>query len=260
MHLVQLAERYIMNFIPEKEYNELHNQNLVPLNININVDDFLSDIKEYDSFFKQWGDKFTDLSRYGLPLVNKNGRLDNEPEPACWPLDRWNFVNLGYNDTPEDFTKFYKDIQNNINTDKLELEMDFTEPTSALNMKSLEPLNEIKKYMVRSCILKWNTKAHFKPHYDTWHPVRWLRLWGTTNPDGVYVRFKADNTDDGFCMWNDITKKHEIYKAEERIEPGRLYIINTLKWHDALAFKDDVYHFFIALNVDSYETLTKLKL
>ena len=41
--------------------------------------------------------------------MNKNGRLDNDPEPVCWPLDRWNFVNLGYNDTPEDFTKFYKD-------------------------------------------------------------------------------------------------------------------------------------------------------
>ena len=63
MHLVQLAERHIMIFIPEKEYNELHNQNLVPLNININVNDFLSDMIEYDSFFKQWGDKFTDLPR-----------------------------------------------------------------------------------------------------------------------------------------------------------------------------------------------------
>ena len=74
----------------------------------------------YNSFFRQWGDKFTDLPRYALPLVNKNGRLDNNPEPVCWPLDRWNFVNLGYEDTPEDFTKFYKDIQNNINTDDLE--------------------------------------------------------------------------------------------------------------------------------------------
>jgi len=32
-----------------------------------------------------------------------------------------------------------------------------------------------------------------------------------------------------------------------------LYLINTLKWHDAFAFKDDVYQFFIALNVDSYD-------
>ena len=95
-----------MNFIPEKEYNVLHTKNLVPLNIRIDVDSFLTDIKYYEPFFKQWGDKFTDLSRYGLPLVNKNGRLDNEPEPACWPLDRWNFDNLGNNDTPEDFTKY----------------------------------------------------------------------------------------------------------------------------------------------------------
>ena len=177
-----------MNYISEENYERLHTQNLVPLDININVQDFLEDMNEYDSHFYQWGDKFTDLPRYGLPLVNENGRMDNDPEPVCWPLDRWNFVNLGYNDTPEDFTRFYKNVQNNIDTEKLQLETYFTQPTSALNMKSLEPLNDIKPYMVRSCILKWHTKAHFKPHYDTWHPVKWLRLWGTTNPDGMYLR------------------------------------------------------------------------
>ena len=62
-------------------------------------------------------------------------------------------------------------------------------------------------------------------------------------------------TTDGFCMWNETKKEHEIFKAEENIEPGRLYLINTLKWHDAFAFKDDVYQFFIALNVDSYDNI-----
>ena len=107
-----------MNYISEEDYERLHTQNLVPLDININVKDFLEDMNEYDSHFYQWGDKFTDLPRYGLPLVNENGRMDNDPEPVCWPLDRWNFVNLGYKDTPEDFTRFYKNVQNNIDTEK----------------------------------------------------------------------------------------------------------------------------------------------
>ena len=242
-----------MNYISEEDYERLHTQNLVPLDININVKDFLEDMNEYDSHFYQWGDKFTDLPRYGLPLVNENGKMDNDPEPVCWPLVRWNFVNLGYNDTPEDFTRFYKNVQNNIDTEKLQLETYFTQPTSALSMKSLEPLNDIKPYMVRSCILKWHTKAHFKPHYDTWHPVKWLRLWGTTNPDGMYLRFKSEDTTDGFCNWNETNQEHEIYVAEENIEAGRLYLINTLKWHDAFAYQDNVFQFFIALNVDSYE-------
>ena len=242
-----------MNYITEEKYEKLHSQNLVPLDITVNVQDFLEDMKEYDSHFSQWGDKFIDLPRYGLPLVNENGKLNNNPEPVCWPLDRWNFVNLGYEDTPEDFTKFYKNVQNNIDTEKLQLETYFTQPTNALNMKSLDPLNNIKPYMVRSCILKWHTKAHFKPHYDTWHPVKWLRLWGTTNPNGMYLRFKSDDTTDGFCNWNETTQEHEIYVAEENVEPGRLYLINTLKWHDAFAYQDNVFQFFIALNVDSYE-------
>ena len=86
MHLVCLLERRIMTFIPEKEYNKLHSQNLVPLDISINIDDFLIDMLHYNSFFRQWGDKFTDLPRYALPLVNKNGRLDNNPEPVCLSL------------------------------------------------------------------------------------------------------------------------------------------------------------------------------
>ena len=240
-----------MNYISEEDYERLHTQNLVPLDININVKDFLEDMNEYDSHFYQWGDKFTDLPRYGLPLVNENGRMDNDPEPVCWPLDRWNFVNLGYNDTPEDFTRFYKNVQNNIDTEKLQLETYFTRPTSALNMKSLEPLNDIKPYMVRSCILKWHTKAHFKPHYDTWHPVKWLRLWGTTNPDGMYLRFKSEDTTDGFCNWNETTQEHEIYVAEENIEAGRLYLHDSSIWHDAMSFEDNTNQFFIALNIES---------
>ena len=243
-----------MTFIPKEDFERLHHQNIIPTDMKINVEEFKSEIKNYDQYFSQWGDKFTDLARLGLPLVNKNGKLGNNPEPACWPLDRWNFVNLGYEDTDEGFTEFYKNIQENILSDKLELEINFTEPTKALDMKSLDPLNDIKEYMVRSCILKWDTRAHFKPHYDTWHPVRWLRLWGTTDPDSMYLRFRAeDDNTDGFCMWNETNQEHEIYKAEENIEAGRLYLMNTLKWHDAFAFNDNVHQFFIALNIDSYE-------
>ena len=30
--------------------------------------------------------------------------------------------------------------------------------------------------------------------------VKWLRLWGTTNPDGMYLRFKSEDTTDGFAI------------------------------------------------------------
>ena len=42
-------ERLTLNFLPEKEYEELHEKNLVPLNIKINVEDFLQEIKNYDN-------------------------------------------------------------------------------------------------------------------------------------------------------------------------------------------------------------------
>ena len=92
--------------------------------------------------------------------------MHNDPEPVCYLLDRRNLL-IRYNDTPEDFTRFYKNVQNNIDTEKLQLETYFTQPTSALNMKSLEPLNDIKPYMREVVFLNAHTKAHFKPHYDT---------------------------------------------------------------------------------------------
>ena len=38
------------------------------------------------------------------------------------------------------------------------------------------------------------------------------------------------------------------YIKEQNIEPGRLYLHDSVKWHDVLAHKDDVYQFFIAVD------------
>lgn len=232
-----------MRHIAKNEYEILHTENLIPIDIKINVDDFLQEIQKYSKWHK-WGDKFQELERYALPLVNLNGELYNNEEPACWPLDRWNFLNQ-YEDTPENFNKFYKDVLDD-NIDNFLLEYDFKKSTPLLNISSLSPLNQIKKYMLRSCILKWGKGGLFHPHVDTWHPVRWLRLWGCTNPENLKLRFKSES---GEKIWNDLKKEYEYYKIQENIEPGRLYLFNALNWHDAIA-NDLVYHFFIAIDID----------
>ena len=107
----------------ETEYYKIHKQNLTPLKFKIDVDLFEKQIEKYT--FKPWGDKFHEYPRYGLPVVNQNGRMDNDPEPACWPLDRWNFLQKGYKDTPEDFNEFYRIAH----TLDLEDETKFTTPT-----------------------------------------------------------------------------------------------------------------------------------
>jgi hypothetical protein len=42
---------------------------------------------------------------------------------------------------------------------------------------------------------------------------------------------------------------------EHNIEQGRLYLHDSIKPHEALAFTDDVYQFFIALNPRALEVL-----
>ena len=67
--------------------------------------------------------------------------------------------------------------------------------------------------------------GHFHEHIDTWHPTQWFRLWGTTRPDGMVIRFEGVNYD-------------------KEIEPGRLYLIDTVLRHEGLAYIDNVYQLF----------------
>jgi hypothetical protein len=212
------------NWINKKKYKELHSSKLIPLNIKINCNLFEEEIKLYDWAFRQWGEKHTDFPRFGLPLINENGKLDNDPEPTCWPLDQWaEYKNLIY----------YKDVS----------DLSFRTPTEILNINSLQPLNPIKKYMIRSCILKWHTLGHFKPHIDTSIPSPIIRLWGTNDPKNFRFRFKD---------------KDENFVIEKNIERGRIYLADTSITHDAFAIDDNVYQFFIALHYTSYDDIKNL--
>jgi len=235
----------------KQDYENLHTDFLVPLNIKIENKYFLDEIKKYKKW-NLWGDKFQELNRYALPLVNLNGNLYNDEDPSCWPLDRWNFKKFGYKDTPSDFNYFYNKILND-DIDDFLLETSFKKPTSLLNIPSLNPLNPIKKYMHRSCILKWQKESRFYPHVDTWYPVRWLRIWGTSHPENIKLRFKSFDGEEK--IWNDINKEYENYKIIKNIEPGRLYIFDSIKWHDAICIKNISYHYFISLSLESYDFL-----
>ena len=136
-------------------------------------------------------------------------------------------------------------------------ETDFTFKTEVMNISSLKVLKPIEKYMIRSCILKFHTLAHFKPHVDTWkEKSSWLRLWGTTHPDSVKLRYKSDEGEK--LVWNDIKKEYESYIPIENIEAGRLYLHDSSIWHDAMSFEDNTYQFFIALSPNAFQTLGAL--
>jgi len=119
------------------------------------------------------------------------------------------------------------------------LENDFKTPTDILNLQCFDVLKSLRKYMVRSSILYWKKGANFDPHWDVILPTVNLRLWGTSDPSNIQLRYKNNE---------------EMIVCED-VEPGRLYLIETSTIHDATCLQDDGYQFFIALNVNSYETL-----
>lgn len=210
------------NKISNDTYWNLHTQFLVPTQIKINVTDFQHDMSHYQDFFKPWGNNRSELNdiRKGLPLVNLNGKFDDDTDESIGPLDHYN------TDNP----------------DRPLLEYDFTRQTQVLDCASLEPLSVLRKYMTRSSILHWKKGAYFSPHWDVLLPAINLRLWGTDNPDSMSLRYK---------------EKDEMIECHD-VEAGRLYLIETSTVHDARCMKDDLYQFFISLNINSIGVLDDL--
>lgn len=209
--------------LPEEKYREIHTQNLVPLDINIDCDLFEKEIEQYDHLFEQFGPTHTDLERYSLGLTDLEEPIDMKPSPVNWPMDVWC---LEHPDNPL-------------------FDTDFRYPNEVMkSMDSLKPMDVFENELARCTILKWNTGAHFKPHIDVTIPPANLRIWGTNDPDNNH-----------FCFWDD---EAQDYIEEKNVERGRLYLADTAKWHHAYSTAEKVYTFFFALQVSSFDILKKL--
>ena len=241
------SEILSMNSLSEKEYYELHLQNLTPLNLKIDVDLFLNEIEMYQEFFQQWGDVHKEFARYALPLVNLDGKLIDD-DPACWPLDRWNFVekypHYKNKDWTDEHVQDWKDYFKELSIDDIVNELYFKKHTPLYKKLTSvsQKLNIFDDHLLRTCILNWDYLGHFKKHIDTLHPTKWLRLWGTTNPKGMVLRYEDKGT----------------MIPEINIEVGRLYLHDSIRPHEALAFDDGVYQFFIALDLESIPIIKEL--
>lgn len=203
-----------------ERYWSIHKDFLTPTSLTIDLAQFDECMSQYKEFIKPWGNNRPELNeiRQGLPLVNLHGRHDDPLDVSIGPLDQYNKSN------PDDPL----------------LENDFTVHTEILDHKCFDNLAPIKHYMCRSSILYWKNGANFLPHYDVLIPTVNLRLWGTNDPTKVSLRVKRED---------------EMIEVAHTAEPGRLYLIETSTIHDAACIGDEVYQFFLALNIFSYDAL-----
>lgn len=217
--LIKFSERIsTLPMLDVDTYTKLHTSPIVPLNIKINVDLFRTEIQQYKLLFRRWGKDKMEYPRYGIPLVNLTGNLDDKEDPSCWPLDKWIAANP----------------KNPL------WETDFKTNTDILRLSSLTPLQCIEPYMIRSNILLWHREGFFSPHVDMLpNAITHLRLWGITEDCNGYELAYGD----------DIIRD---------IEPGRLYLIDTMRQHRARAMKNGVYTFFIAVDINILNILPSL--
>ena len=166
-----IAERNYQALSVE-DYNRIHYAPLIATEYAINLSIFEKEIQPYKQYRKQWGHEHRQFPRYGLPLVNLSGKIDDKVDPTCNPLDTW--------------WKY---------TGELYWDLDFTNPTEILNLSCFDPINKLKPYMIRSNILWWDTLGHFKPHIDTEKDKCCnIRLWGT-NKEDYYLSFEGTRYD-----------------------------------------------------------------
>lgn len=217
---VELAKKFAShNCVDATSYYELHQEFLTPLDLKIDLTVFENEIAEFDSLFRRWGQK--DLPRFGLPLINLTGKLDDQQDPSIGSLEEYARLNPN---------NFY-------------IENDFVTPTSALDMNCLSVLDPLKPYLTRSSILKWNSGAEFVPHIDTIVPTPWLRLWAVSTADDFTLAYF----------------QNAVFQTVTDIEPGRLYLIDTSRVHYAKSFNaDTVYQFFLSTNSLALPTIKTL--
>ena len=209
--------------ISEDRYKELHTSNIVPLNLTIDLYKFEKQITTYDGYFRPWGSSFADQPRYGLPLVNQNGSIDDPNDPTAGSLTEWN----------------------SLHPDEMYIETDFQTPTEVLDLECFDPLRyTFDGHWTRSNILKWGAIAEFQPHIDNAVPAYWYRLWGTNKADSFDLSFYDETLNE--------------FEKEENIESGRLYLIDTTKVHIAKGYANFVHQFFLSVKPSAYETLKGL--
>lgn len=203
------------------DFLKIHTDYILPLDIKIDFKLFEEEIKYYHKDFKRWGPDHTNFPRYGLPLVNLNGKLDNDPDPSCWPSDVW--------------AKHHPD--------NMYWYPDYRTHTEVMNLESLKPLKVIAGHMLKSCILWWNNTGHLKPHVDMLpNHITHLRLWGTNKTHKEY-HFHYSNG-------------HKL----KNFEPGRIYLSSVIDEHKAFATEDYTYTFFIAVDLNSIPLIQSLKI
>ena len=117
------------------------------------------------------------------------------------------------------------------------MDVDITEKTVACMIESLTPLRKLYPYLIRSAILKWNYSAGFSRHRDMELPANHFRLWGTCSEKMI---LKIDD------------------QEMRDIEAGRIYLIDTSKFHEGLSRQNHLYQFFLGVNLDAYDTLEKI--
>lgn len=207
-----------LDTISVEDYHRLHKSPLVPLDVKINVLEFLEEIKDWLPSAEQWGKNHLHLPRKGLALVNRDGVIKAN-DPINGSLYEWN---LTHPDEPI-------------------IETDCVTPTSVMFLNSLNPLRVFDGHWCRSNLLIWKEGAEFKPHIDTLIPSYWFRLWGTTSND-IRLRFAHNN---------------ELIEHPD-VEPGRIYLINTAIVHDAYCRKGKGIQFFLSVLPSAKDLISRL--
>lgn len=217
--------------IDPKKYESMHQgKKFIPLNFTIDLELFNSEVFRLKNKFESWGIRKTELSRKGIALTETSEKVvhDYKSGPANWPLDVWNWYH------PE----------------KPLADVDFNSVSKySRQFKSLqEILSTFDGHLGRTNVTWWNSGDYFNTHFDVDldHPINY-RLWLSNYTGNEHKLFMGERSPD-----------RNMTQISNEMEPGRLYLIDTSRYHKGEATVDNVFSLLMTLQPSATNLLEKL--
>lgn len=218
-------------YIDSTVYNTIHSDlEFRPLNFTVDLEKFNSEVISLKDKFESWGVRKTELSRKGLALTDTKTKVkhDYESGPANWPLDVWNWYH----------------------PDKPLADVDFDQLSKyARHFESLkEIMDTFAPYLGRTNVTWWNNGDHFTKHFDVSieRPVNY-RLW------------MSNHTGHEHELWMGGRDKNDpMTQISLDMEPGRLYLIDTSRYHAGGATVNNVFSLLVTLKPSATDLLYRL--
>lgn len=249
-----------MSSLTQDAYQSIYTSPIIPTSLVFDADSNTM-INSFRKYFLPKYDLFLNPEndiKY-LPMVNSNGRVDNDHNLACgWDLFEWSFARSSLEQSIENFRLFCRDLYDGgifLSLSDYVSHTNYKKPTHVFMLPCLNELEDLKPYLRFSRISIHNNTSLLHKPYNWSSNYNSLHLFSTLDSDSTQVSFVTTDTEGVTQHYNDILETTQNFKQiSMQLESRRLYLIDTSQWRVINTTGSDVKIFEISLDPTILDT------